>query len=158
MGTAAAKSPGWWEAIPMPAKIAGGAVLTFVAYKFIKNEVNAGRARQLALQQQNLFTNEINAAGAAGEKLSYPLSQYKSFADKLDTAMRDTWFSYGTDTPAVKEVLEALNNNADFLQLQKSFGVRDGWTLQQWITGDFNESERAELNSILQTKGILYSF
>lgn len=142
-----------WEQIPAPIKLAGGALFAWWFYTRIRNAVQAGKAAA----QLNQVNQELDQFVQAGQQLSYPLGQYGIMADTLQVAMEGPWYD-PTDEDAVKAVFNQLNHNADFLQMQKSFGIRDGWNLARWIRGDFNQDEINELNGILSMRGITYQF
>lgn len=92
--------------------------------------------------------------------LSYPLSQYGTWADMLESAM----FRPGTDEKAIYQVFRKMNNADDVKQLIISFGSRrqeltfGGSTLPQWLTAELDASEMQELNNILIQRNINYSF
>lgn len=109
------------------------------------------------MQQAQQQGQELDQFIQQGQNLTYPLGQYAIMADTLQVAMEGPWYD-PTDEDAVKGVLNQLVHNADFLQLQKVFGIRDDWNLARWIRGDFTQSEINKLNSILASKGIVYQF
>lgn len=78
----------------------------------------------------------------------------KALADKLYEAM-DGW---GTDEAAVYEVMNEMNTRSDVVLLIKTFGVRDGKNLVQWITSELNAKDRAQVNNILATNNVNYKF
>lgn len=95
-------------------------------------------------------------------KLSYPLSQYATFANIIETA----GFDVGTDEDAIYSVFRKLKNNADYLQLTKAWGSPNrkiyDWgfgynlTLAQYIRWEMSDSEAKKINAILKSKGIKY--
>lgn len=103
------------------------------------------------------------------KKLSYPKSQYYSFADSLETAMENAT----TDEETIYSVFRKLKNNNDYLMLQKAFGSRvysgelfgvlisyidftNGNTLEQWLHFELDDSEINKLNDILKLRKITY--
>ncbi len=146
-----------WKRIPPLIRAGIIGVGAFIVYKKVRREVDAIRARQIAKKNALILQNEQEGFIQGGEALSYPLSQYSAFANTLQVAMEGPWYD-PTDENAVIRVLDSLNNNTDFLQLERSFGRRDGWDLNRWIQGDFTILEIVDLNKILESKGILYSF
>jgi hypothetical protein len=122
-------------------------LLCVVAYFGIKKLVMFFKSMQFAEK------NELNDLLVSGQKLSYPESQYKVFADKLYVAMK----GLGTDRDAVYNVFNAMVNKADLMKLITSFGVRDGETLAEWMNGETFLSID-NINKILSNKGIDYTF
>jgi hypothetical protein len=59
-------------------------------------------------------------------KLSYSLNQYLVYADQIEGALHigDAWSPYEDDT-AVQDVLMSMQNDDDFYQLVKAYGVRE---------------------------------
>lgn len=94
-----------------------------------------------------------------GQKLSYPLSQYFIFADTLFNAMDSSLFDWGTAETTVAGVMYKMKNDLDVLQTVKAFGKRDGYSLAEWIAGDFEPEDKAfYINNILAKKGIKFRF
>jgi hypothetical protein len=107
---------------------------------------------------------ELNEA-----KLTFPKSQYYSFADSLETSMENAT----TDEETIYSVFKKLKTNADYLMLTKAFGKRvytgevfgslfsmldfsEGNSLEQWLNFELDDVERNELNIILKKKNISY--
>lgn len=120
-------------------------IIYLIINAIVKNIKTAGQIKD--------FVSEQGQWEKKGEKLSYPLSEYKSMADKLYQAMD----GIGTTNSAVYAVFDKVNNNMDFLELKKAFGVRDDENLTEWITGDMSESEINNINKKLTSKGIQYT-
>lgn len=86
--------------------------------------------------------------------LSYTTDQYGVFAKKLYKAMD----GLGTDTDSIYSTFKQMKNRDDVLFLVKTFGVRDGETLSEWLYGDLSNSDIEKLNSILTALDIQYTF
>lgn len=92
--------------------------------------------------------------------LSYPKSQYTTWANILESAM----FRMGTDEDAIYNVFRKMNNDDDVKALITAFGSRRqelqlySSTLGEWLTRELDESELTELNQILSNKNINFSF
>lgn len=114
-------------------------------------------------------TGKANAAATTADQLSkeidknylsYDLSQYETFAERLYIAVSDP----GTDEDAVYNVFTAMRNKSDVLQLIKQFGRRDiiagieNYTLPEWISSDLSTAEIEKVNQILERNGIDYKF
>ncbi len=87
-------------------------------------------------------------------QLSYTQDQYNTYATRLYKAMK----GIGTNEKAIYTVFEAMNTYSDVQQLVKTFGIKDGETLKEWLYGDLSNSELAHLNEILSSKSINYQF
>lgn len=110
-------------------------------------------------KQEKQLQSDVNLFQSQGQKLSYPLGQYVILADTLYTAMNSSTFDWGTDETQVAGVMYRMKNDLDVNQLIKAFGRRDGYTLPEWISGDFsNEDKDFYINNILRKKGIKYRF
>jgi len=104
---------------------------------------------------QNKLDNEIQA-----NQLSYPLNQYISMADQIDGA-----FTYlTTDETSIYNVFKKMNTLSDVLQLNKAFGVRKFYgffgdaSLSVFLQKGMSTAEVAEINKILKTNNVNFSF
>ena len=86
--------------------------------------------------------------------LSYTTDQYGVFAKKLYNAMDGV----GTDEDAIWDTFKQMKNRDDLLFLIKTFGVRDGETLSEWLYDDLGNDDIEKLNTILSSLDIEYSF
>jgi hypothetical protein len=126
----------------------GGIVLT-------KRTIEAIKARRA----QKALQSDVEGFQQQGQKLSYPLGQYVILADTLYTAMNSSAFDWGTDETQVAGVMYKMKNDLDVNQLIKAFDRRDGYTLPEWIAGDFSQEDKEfYINNILRKKGIKYRF
>lgn len=94
----------------------------------------------------NQYGKEINVSN-----LTFPTSQYDTFADSLYRAMK----GLGTDDGAVRNIFNKMETRDDVLRLIKSFGTKDNETLQEWLDGDGCTSY---VNAILNSKSIQFNF
>ena len=131
---------------------AAGLVILLVTVYFLVRKV----IRSINSDSYNKkVANEIDE-----NALTYPLSQYITWADQLDNAMN----TIGTDENAIYSIFAKLNNLSDVLQLIKAFGTRDYYlwgnskNLPQWIAEELNNGETAKVNSLLKNKNINFSF
>ncbi len=116
-------------------------------------------------------TKEVNAELDAaiqreeenGNKLSYSWAQFRQFAAMIESATNGV----GTDNQVIMQVFGAMNNNADVLALIKTYGRRQNtwfgvpmgrYTLNQLLINELSNSERAELNALLEKKNITIKF
>lgn len=106
---------------------------------------------------------ESELSKAVKEKpLSYPDSQYQSFAGVIQIA----GFDVGTDEAAIYNVFRSLKNDADYLALSQAWGkptrkvyewgIGRDMTLQQFIRWEMDQKEVAKINAILKSKKIKY--
>jgi len=93
-------------------------------------------------------------AEIAAEQITLTPAQAENYAGKLHEAMK----GWGTDEDAIYEVFTNLSTKGDLLYVIKTFGVRGGMTLVQWITAELNSKERTKLNSIIASNNIDYKF
>ena len=88
------------------------------------------------------------------EDISITQDQFHTYAQKLYKAMKGA----GTDEKAIYEVFEAMNSRSDVQQLIKTFGVKDGENLAEWLYDDLSAGDIEHINAILATKSINYQF
>lgn len=81
-------------------------------------------------------------------------AQASTLADKIFSALR----GLGTDEEAVYSAFRMLRSRSDLLLLSRTFGVRGGRTLNEWLAADLSQKELDKVNQILATNGITYSF
>lgn len=120
-------------------------VCYFKLKKGTTNLIDVIKNKQLA----NEADAEINP-----DNISLTQVQINTLADKLHTAMS----GMGTDEDAIFAVFNSLNTRSDLLQLIKTFGYRDGETLQEWLADDLSTSDISHINSILASRNINYIF
>ena len=119
---------------------------------------SAMQERQEASNVQDELNRESQISG-----LSYPKSQYASFANTIEIA----GFDVGTDEDAIYSVFYKLKNNADYLALVNAWGSPNrkiyDWgmgynmTLTQFLRYEMSEGEIQKINAILKAKKIKYS-
>ena len=114
-------------------------------------------------QKINNVDDAIKDEAQKGNYLTYPLAYYNNYADQIEQATD----AAGTDTAAIYRAMGAMHNNADVLQLIKTYGKRmnfamfiplGNFTLPQILLSELSEPELAELNRILSTRGINIQF
>ncbi len=175
----------YWTDLPQWAKgaiaVGGLAVVYFAArgvWKQFRKVEEQGKARQTVREQKS----EIADMQRNGVRPSYPESQFKSWADRLQKQydgadLNNNLFDYnipvlGTWSGSGKvtaQIVGQLKNNLDFLKLSDAWGVRT-YDQAGWFTGDFtgnliqavnDELDNGEvnaLNNILKKNGISYRF
>ena len=121
-------------------------IVLVVKFKDIKNLVLDKQANQKLVDEANqtIVVSDI----------SITQDQFHTYAQKLYKAMKGA----GTDEKAIYEVFEAMNSRSDVQQLIKTFGVKDGENLTEWLYDDLNAGDIEHINAILATKSINYKF
>jgi len=119
----------FWDGIPFGLKLAGAGVISFVIYKQVKNateKAKAIREAKLAAELAKIYGPAgvppgLPAPGPGAVKiLSFPLEQYKSWADSIHGYMDGA----GTSEEEIVSVMDNLLTNDDLTQLTKAFGSR----------------------------------
>jgi hypothetical protein len=118
--------------------------------------------KEEAKQQQEELEREIKK-----KPLTYPLSQYKTFANVIEEACNEE----GTDEEAIYTTFRKLKSNADYLALQKAWGnptrfvtpdfylfytTGKRFTIPQLLRNDMSDSEIRKVNQILANNNIKY--
>lgn len=80
--------------------------------------------------------------------------QLNTYASSLYAAMKGA----GTNENKIYSVFRGLGTRSDVLQLIKTFGVKDGMTLTEWMNDDLSSKEIDKINSILANNNINYQF
>lgn len=122
------------------------AIVIVFKYKDIKNLILDKAANQKLIDEANT-TIKV-------EDISITQDQFHTYAQKLYKAMKGA----GTDEKAIYEVFEAMNSRSDVQQLIKTFGVKDGENLAEWLYDDLSAGDIEHINAILATKSINYQF
>lgn len=122
------------------------AIVIVFKYKDIKNLILDKAANQKLVDEANT-TIKV-------EDISITQDQFHTYAQKLYKAMKGA----GTDEKAIYEVFEAMNSRSDVQQLIKTFGVKDGENLAEWLYDDLSAGDIEHINAILATKSINYQF
>ena len=133
-------------------------VVGFIVYRVFKKLSSTeatDRAEAAAVEDE--LNQELKR-----NRLTYPNSQYNSFASSIEIA----GFDVGTDEDAIYSVFRKLNNNADFLALSKAWGkpnrrvyewgIGRDMSLSQFLRYEMSDREIQKINSILTSKGIKY--
>jgi hypothetical protein len=147
--------PPWAKGAIAVGVVAGVAFIGFKIFRKFGGE--SARETQEANQLENELNTELNKTG-----LTYPKSQYSTFANEIETA----GFDIGTDEDAIYSVFRKLKNNADYLQLNASwgkpnrkvydFGIGRDMTLPQFLRYEMNDGEIRKINQILSYNKITY--
>lgn len=135
---------------PKQIAIIVGAILALIvviwAFVAIKNKVSDTITNSKLVNEVN---NEIDF-----NKITLTQSQINTLVSKLYAAME----GWGTDEDAIYEAFNTLNSYSDLQQLSKSYGVKDGKVLREWLQNELDAEELAHVNEILASKNINYVF
>ena len=174
-----------WSGLPTWAKgviaVGGLAIVYFTTRSIlrgIKEKKSAKDQKETVTTQEKELRNLLNT----GTRLSYPDGQYNSWADAIknqfegcdsgqnifskDVPLIGYWSGSGNK---MKDIVNQLKNNADFLKLVNAWGVRTydqcGWgtgdvsgNLYNAVSDELDRGEIIALNNILKKKGITYQF
>jgi hypothetical protein len=137
------------------------AVIGVVGYAIFKITQKVGNTEEADRKEDNEVQNELQNE-IKKKPASYPDSQYRTFANTIETA----GFDLGTDEDAIYSTFRKLKNNTDYLKLLTAWGkpnrkvyewgVGRNMTLPQYIRWEMDDSEVKKVNDILQSKGIKY--
>lgn len=114
----------------------------------------SGKAKKAAA------TDGSYKAETAGKNLSYDLSQFATFADKLESAM----FGFTDREETIYSVFTKLRTKSDLFQLITTFGTRriifsfGSADLPTWINTRLDQSEIHKINEILNRNNIDFQF
>jgi hypothetical protein len=151
--------PQWSKGVIAVVVVGGIGLIGYRIYKGLSEAVNISESEKALLD----VNNDIKKST---EKPSYNGSQYRAFADSLFEAMS----GMGTDEEEIFNVFRQMKNTLDVLLLTKAFDIRDytddkfiifnikAMNLNQWLSAELSTSNKKELNKILSSKGIKYTF
>jgi hypothetical protein len=153
--------PGWAKGIVAVAVVGGIGYLVYKLSK-LKPTDEEKTDKEEAQQQTSELEVEIKK-----KPLTYPLSQYKTFANGIEEACNEE----GTDEEAIYAIFRKIKNNSDYLALMKAWGnptrfVTPSWyifyttgsnfTIPQLLRNDMNASEISKVNQILSNNKVTY--
>ena len=119
------------------------AIVILLVVKYKDKLTDTLKNRELA----ESLNEEINQ-----DDITLTQMQLNTFASSLYAAMDGA----GTDEDKIYNVFRAMGTRSDVLQLIKTFGVKDGETLTEWLYGDLSSKEIDKINSILANNNINY--
>ena len=139
---------------PSTQKIGIWLLLAITAIIVVDQAIKAWQKLQAA-KNANQVANDLNSGN-----LTYNITQYTIYADKIGEAIG----YFYSDTSAVKDVFNRMNNADDVKQLIKAFGTRSyvfysgPKSLPEFLSAGQNNSVITEINQILASKNINMSF
>jgi len=135
--------------------LAGVGIIGFVGYRKLKALI--GIVKQTGANIQT--GTELSVLNQQQIKPSYTTTQYGIFADGLYSAMVDYWYYWGTDEDGIKAIMQQMNNDADVLKLNQTFGTRDGYTLAQWFRSELEDDDlKYYVNDPMARNGVTFKF
>lgn len=150
--------PPWAKGVVAIAALGGG-------YLLVRKLTKAKGTKETEGNPQS--TGSEIAQLSKTQKLTYPVSQYTAYANKLKQA----FYGYGTDEAAVFSVFAAMKNDLDVATLVKAFGVykvepsiwkpfdtTGSGDLATWLTSEMSTSDIQIINQGLAKNGIKYKF
>jgi hypothetical protein len=108
-------------------------------------------------------TTPVENTTVNASNLTFPNSQYISFAEELRSAL-DSIFGFGTNTDEVYGVFKNMKTTDDIMQLVNAFGTHrmtysiSYLGLGAYIHEGMSDSEVQQINTILSGNGINYQF
>jgi len=169
--------PPWAKGV---AVVGGMAILYVVGSTIYKRvqQVSNDAEEKVKLEK---IQQEIDSQSSGGQKASYTDIQFSNFADEAQNAFTNcrlpivpcaTYLGAVCQSNSFREfypIIKELKNDVDFLQLQKTFGVRT--ISKSWVCGgdirmnlptlvkdQLNKYEIQTINETLAKNGIKYRF
>lgn len=121
------------------------AIVVLIVVKYKGTLSDAVKNRKLA----ESLDEEIDV-----DALTLTQTQLNTFASSLYAAMDGP----GSDEDKIYAVFRSMGSRSDVLQLIKTYGVKDGENLTEWLYGDLSTKEIAKINNILANNNINYQF
>jgi len=172
----------FYNSLPPWAKgvvVVGGLAMTYVIINGILKKVKADAELKNERNSVDVQQQELQNLIDAGQRPTFPQSQYYTWADEIQNQFDgcDTstfsdggiWFIFSNSGKTVKNIIENLEKDIDFLALQTAYDIRTydqcGWwmgnvtgNLSKAINDELASAEISEINDILESKGITYKF
>lgn len=120
-----------------------GTIVLWMVYTKVK-------AKMSAFKRTSENKAEVSVLQSQGQTKSYTIAEYQRMGRQLYTAMA----GMGTDEQSIYNVMGKLNNDLDFLGLDAGFGMKDGYSMQEWFDGDLSQSEKGKINNMMNSSGL----
>lgn len=146
--------PTWAKGVVAVIGIATIAGVGFVLYRTIKKTVEGIKEGKEERDFQKETQQELDVLLETGQQPTLSDSQAISLANMVEASLSGCELS-GTEELVSKEILAKVNNQADWLKLQKTFGIRNIDNCGVW-TGDTKQDLKGVLMSDLD--GFDWSF
>lgn len=178
----------FWNTLPTWAKgvlAVGGATAIYFTAKSILNRIKKQSELKNQLETQKTQKAELDELIKNGVSPSFPASQYKQWADELQSQFDGcdvnikgsiwlpNWFMDVVSSGSAKKlasIVDKFKNDADYLALSTAWGASRTYDQCGWGTGDFSgnlsqavtdelsENEIKVINDYISKKGIRYRF
>lgn len=170
----------FYNSLPPWAKgvvVVGGLALTYVVINGILQRVKADAELKKERNTVDVQEQELQNLIDAGQRPTFPQSQYSIWADQIENQFDGCDFALLTDSLGfysnsgwlIKKIADNLEKDADFLALQTAYDIRTydqcGWwmgnvtgSLSKAINDELASNEIGWINEILESKGITYKF
>ena len=137
-----------------------GGLFAYGLYKLTSKELKEAIQKQ---KNKKIYEKEQDPK----VKLSYPPSQYITWADKIEDAFNVNFLDF-TDEDAIYSIMRKLKTNNDWLELNKAYGLRSYYSasptylfgkdinMVKTLQEELDTSEKNKVNAILKSKGITY--
>lgn len=164
--------PDWAKGV-INVVVVGG--VAFAGYSIYRN-AQKRKEIEAANQAAEYATDELGRLAARGIRPTYLNSEFELMAGALVQAMNGC----GTDEEMILDVFRKMRNDADVLKLITVFGVRFyqpcaasqplsylrwmwddqsfGGGIGEWLSYDLSSGYIEDINDILRSRGITYSF
>jgi hypothetical protein len=153
------KVPGWAVGVAVVVVVVGIGAATFFISKRLKESKERGESKE----EKKDIKNDLDKLNKQGVKPSFPDSQFQTWSNTL----REAFDGCGTTEKVVENVFSQLKNDADYLKLMETYGIRKfdncGYgtgdfegTLSQAIVNEMDDSDRQTLNNLLKKNKITY--
>lgn len=118
-------------------------IVVYIAIKRVSAWIKVKNSNFELKQEQNVYESQ-------GQTLSYPNSQYKTYAQVLENS--NGWIN--DDEDSIYGVFEAMQNDLDILQLEKEYRALYNRGIADFLADVFYRSEIEKVNAILSANNI----
>jgi hypothetical protein len=177
----------WYEPLPPYVKgivIVGGLIGVYLIGNTVYKKLFPSQAAIDAQNRLNQATTDLSNLISQGTALSFQGTQYNDWADSIAAAFSGCDFTsitnqvptvngvpnFSDSASTVYNITHQLKNDADFLGLQKAFGIRTiskGWEcggdytnvdLSGAVNNQLSQAQINYINADMGTNGISYKF
>ena len=124
-----------------------GLIVLYVVGRKVKTLFEAWKDTQSNKSEQQILA-------MSGITFSHPKQWYDALARKIYLASNWTWYNWNCDEATTMSALKEIENDRDYLELVAQFGVKDGYNLNGFIDSCLNATEKDQVNSVWNSKGI----
>ena len=123
-------------------------VVLLLMKKRISSLIQAMKNRRAHKKEQKLL-DEL------GVIPSFSAVVYQNLANELKQVVTWSWYAPNCDETATQRALKKLVNDRDYIELALAFGIKDSWTMENWIQSCLNQSEKNFINQYWSSKGMI---